>query len=552
MKKLKCLLFVAVVALAFAGCRKPVEVSFAENAKEIAAAGETFEVGLKSNGEWTVTTSVDWVSVAPSSGSGDATLTVMVQSNLTSESRTAEIKAVTKDHSDLLNLTQAMEGFITVAPTSIFCGDDGGEFNVEIVSNIAWSVSEVPSWISLSEISGTGNKTVVMTVLSVSGDFSVARSADLLFGNEEMQATLSVTQAPEPQIPITVTPRSLQMACEGETKTVDVACAGEWEALITEEWVTVDKGEGVGDMSVAITVSENPVYEPRRTTVSFRSSTGTIAIVSIAQDASPDPHFLEVSPTSLNFSSEGGEETISIACDALWKADVNENWLSFSETIGTGNATITLTASANGVHESRTAMVVIASDNLERVITVSQEAGNDEMFVSFSPDTLYVSYTGASQTFSLTSNTSWMLESSSVVVFLSPMAGNGNATINTIIDVNSSEEPRTGYIRANHHGQMLGELVIVQEGKPDLLEANITNISAPAEGGEFVIHVTSNQGWRVSVSDQWITAAPVEGFGNGDVTVVVKPLNSQRPRTGTITLKADSGKIVVIEVKQQP
>ena len=133
MKKLKCLLFVAVVALAFAGCRKPVEVSFAENAKEIAAVGETFEVGLKSNGEWTVTTSVDWVSVAPSSGSGDATLTVMVQSNLTSESRTAEIKAVTKDHSDLLNLTQAMEGFITVAPTSIFCGDDGGEFNVEIV-----------------------------------------------------------------------------------------------------------------------------------------------------------------------------------------------------------------------------------------------------------------------------------------------------------------------------------------------------------------------------------------------------------------------------------
>lgn len=553
MKKLKCFLFVAAVAFALVGCRKPAEVSFAENAKEIEGTGETFEVGLESNGEWTVTTTVEWVAVTPNSGSGNTTLTVTVQPNSTSGSRTAEVKATTKDNTAVLTLTQGiMENYITVAPASIRSDEAGGEYNVEITSNIAWRASEVPSWISLSEIQGTGNSTIVLTVLPIAGEFSTSRTTEVVFGNDEVRASLTVEQGLTPPVLISVSPESLEMASEGETKTLNVLCEGEWNVVASQEWVTLDKSQGSGDMTVEVTVDENPVYEQRRATVTFRSSTGSLAVVTVTQEASADPHFLDVSPSSIHFGSEGGERGINISCDTEWKADAGEGWLSLSEVLGTGNATITLTAEPNVLLESRTALIVIASDDLEKEITVTQEAGSEQLYVTFSPDTLYASYTGESRTVSLSSNTSWVLESSSIIAFLTPAAGNGDATITTIIDVNSSAEPRTGYLRAKHHGQVMAELVIIQEGKPDLLETDITGIMAPGEGGEYTIHVTSNQGWAVVVSDLWMRATPTSGFGNGDIKVVVDPMNSTRPRTGTITIKAESGKIVVVEVKQQP
>ena len=202
--------------------------------------------------------------------------------------------------------------------------------------------------------------------------------------------------------------------------------------------------------------------------------------------------------------------------------------------------------------EPREGIVLVASDNLEHQIVVTQEAGSESLFVTMDPETLSLPYTGGSRTLTLTSNTTWTLEASEIVAYLSPTSGNGNADLTIIVDGNASEEPRTGYVRASHNGQVMFELTIEQEGKPDLLEVDTEGIVAPAEGGEFTFHVTSNQGWTVSSDVLWATVAPTTGFGNGDVTVTFAPLNSTRPRTGEITVKADSGKKVIVGLKQQP
>ena len=172
--------------------------------------------------------------------------------------------------------------------------------------------------------------------------------------------------------------------------------------------------------------------------------------------------------------------------------------------------------------------------------------------MTLSPDTLYMASTGGSTSLSVTSNSTWILEGSDIVAYLSPMSGNGDANVSVVIDVNSSADPRTGFIRALHNGEVASEIIIVQEGKPDLLETDVTEITAPAEGGEYNIHVTSNQFWSAMTSELWMSITPTEGFGNGDITLTINPLNSTRPRTGTITIKAESGKKVTIEVKQQP
>ena len=553
MRKLKCFMFVAALALALIGCRKPVEVSFAFNEKEVASEGQTFDLGLESNGDWTITTSAEWVSATPNSGSGNATLSVTASPNTTSDSRTAKVTATTKDNTAELTLTQNGGEYIMINPTSIQSSEEGGDYTVDVTSNFQWTITDVPSWLSLSATSGTGSETVVVTVLPIGSEYSAHRTAELVFGNEQVQAeaVLTVTQGPAPQTLIFVTPSQLQMACEGETKTVNVVCEGEWTAEVSEDWVTLDLTQGSGDKTVSISVSENPVYVSRRTMASFRSSTGAVAIVSIILEASPDPHFLDVTPTSISFGNEGGNREITIGCDTDWKADASADWLSLSETLGSGNATVVLTAEPNLLNEVRSTSVVVASDNIEREITVTQAAGMEQLYVTLSPDTLYVASTGGSSSLSLASNTTWMLEGSNIVAYLSPMSGNGDANISTIIDVNSGEEPRMGYIRASHNGEVFGEVVIVQEGKPDLLETDITEMEVRAEGGEFTFHVTSNQNWTVSTDVEWIRCTPDSGFGNSDVTVTVDEMMTLHPRTGTIRVKAASGKIVTVTVSQQ-
>ena len=89
MKKLKCFLFVAAVALSLVGCQKAVEVSFDGATQEIDAQGGSIEVALKSNGEWTLVSTAEWLTVNPVSGNGDATLTLTAVANTFGESRSA-------------------------------------------------------------------------------------------------------------------------------------------------------------------------------------------------------------------------------------------------------------------------------------------------------------------------------------------------------------------------------------------------------------------------------------------------------------------------------
>jgi hypothetical protein len=550
MKKLKCLMFVAAVACLLVGCRKPVEVSFGKDTQEIEAQGGSFEVEVKSNGEWTIDATPEWLAVSPMSGTGNATLTLTAQPNNTSGSRSGEVKASTKDNSAILTVNQGSGTFLTLSPTSIDCGGAGGEFNVSVTSNINWAVSQLPDWAICTPMDGEGNATVTLTIAPVVDELSTSREADVVFGNGENHMTLHVTQYPDPQFTISATPDLLEMVCGGESKPITVSCDGAWTASATADWVTLDKIQGEGDAEIMVTAAENPNFEPREAWVVLVSSTEMKAIVTVRQEATPDPHFLEVSPQSFSFGKEGGEQTLTIACDTEWKIEMGVDWLSLSETMGTGNATLTLTAAPNNISEPRDVVFAVDSEGLSCRIEVTQEAGDEPVWASFAMDTLFVAYAGGTTAVELTSNTLWSLQASSWVSNLPNYPTQGDAMIYPIFDNNSSETPRYGFIKALHNGQVLAEMVVAQEGKPDLLETDVTEIEVGPEGGVFIIHVNSNQSWSALTDVMWMHCDPTAGFGNGDIKLTVDAMMSTRPRIGYIQLKAASGKLVEITVNQ--
>lgn len=549
---MKKLTFLIIAAMAFAvmGCRKPVEVSFDKTTLEIDAQGGSAEVSLKSNGEWTIAMTEGWVMVSSMSGNGDATLTLTVAPNATGESRSTEITASTKDNTAVLKLTQDMpQHYVEVSPASIICGAVGGEYTVEVSSDIEWEVT-TPQWVTSSMTNGANDATLTLTISPIEGDMSDSRMGEVFIGKHDMaSATVIIEQKVDPVLGIEVVPRNLDYVCTGETKTVAVTTEDNWTATIGEEWVTLDQSGGQGNAEINVTVSENPTYVPRRTSVIFNTASGAQAMLVISQEASPDPHFLEVSPLVFQFGKEGGEQEISVSCDDEWVFDLDCDWLSVSQQSGTGNAIVVLMAEPNTLNVPRELDFNVKSGDLSAQLTASQAPGDDPITATFEPDTLFVSFAGGVQTVHLASNTTWWLQSSSWITLITS-SGEGDATFDIVVDNNSEPNERIGFVRAVRNGQVLGTMVVVQEGRVDILETDITELYVRPEGGSFDIQVSANQAWTVNVDVVWIHCDPMSGFGNKTLTVTVDPLPSLRPRTGHIKLSGEAGNSVDIVVEQ--
>ena len=553
MKKINYLLFVVALAMSFVGCRKPVEVSFDTTTQEINAQGGTVEIVLKSNGDWTINPTAEWIAVSPMSGKGDATLTLTVEANTTGEDRSTQIKATTKDNTATLNLTQGAQSpqpqyYLNVSPKNYRCGGAGGEFTVEISSNLDWIVT-TPQWITCSVMEGFDDATVTLTISPIEDEKIEMREADVLFESSLASDKVHVVQTVDPIMGIEIMPKNLEFVCTGETKIIAVFTEDAWTASMDVDWVTLSQTEGQGDAEIRVTLGENPGYEQRQTTVLFTTAGGAQAMLGIRQEASPNPHFLEVSPLEFQFEKEGGEREISVNCDTGWEFDMACDWLSLSQQSGIGNATVVLTAQPNLLTEPRTNAFFIKSGNLYYELSVTQAPGDTPLMVEFDADTVFVVYTGGLQSLSLASNTTWQLQASSWITLITS-SGEGDAEFDIAVDSNTDPNNRIGFVSAVHNGQEMANIIVVQEGKPNILETDITELDVRPEGGSYEIQVTSNQSWAVNADVNWIHYEPQSGFGNKILTVTVDPMMGARPRTGHIKLSGETGSLVIITVNQ--
>ncbi|MDR1983213.1 MAG: hypothetical protein LBQ28_00075 [Prevotellaceae bacterium] len=72
------------------------------------------------------------------------------------------------------------------------------------------------------------------------------------------------------------------------------------------------------------------------------------------------------------------------------------------------------------------------------------------------------------------------------------------------------------------------------------LTVDQTTINAPAEGDAYVVKVTSNTTWNVSVgaNSAWCTISPTSKDGNGDLNITVAENTDTQQRTTTVTITA--------------
>ena len=173
------------------------EISLDTNSLEFTAESGSKAFNIKSNTSWTVSSDKSWCTVSPSSGSNNRSLTVKVEANTSTSSRTATI-TVRSERSEVGNLTikvtqDATNATISLDTDAIGFASSSSETTFMITSNTSWTVSSDQSWCSVSPSSGNNNGTVT---IKVSENTSTSfRNATITVGAESIMRHLSVYQS---------------------------------------------------------------------------------------------------------------------------------------------------------------------------------------------------------------------------------------------------------------------------------------------------------------------------------------------------------------------
>ncbi|MCR9054015.1 MAG: GEVED domain-containing protein [Phaeodactylibacter xiamenensis] len=168
----------------------PLNLSFS-------SIGGSSGISLSSNTSWTVTDNASWISVTPSSDTGNNTLTVDCNVYTGLVPRTAEITIATTDGLIVRQVQvtqQPADPLLEINPAVLNFGANGGSASVNVTSNQDWLVGTPGvSWFQVLTTGGTGNGAI--TVQCNPNPNHNSRSATVtLTGSSGGTATLSVTQ----------------------------------------------------------------------------------------------------------------------------------------------------------------------------------------------------------------------------------------------------------------------------------------------------------------------------------------------------------------------
>ena len=169
----KCLIIglVAMVSASMFSCSKSDEassISVNSSALTLSSSGQTSEVIVTSNVNWTATCSGSGFSVKPSNGtSGTTTVTITADPNATTLSRTGTItfSSIKGDATSSVSLSQdPLSISVESTECQVVAGAGTGTVNVKCNGEWVLSLPTLPSWItSIEPTSGNGNATVTVT-----------------------------------------------------------------------------------------------------------------------------------------------------------------------------------------------------------------------------------------------------------------------------------------------------------------------------------------------------------------------------------------------------
>ena len=258
------------------------------------------------------------------------------------------------------------------------------------------------------------------------------------------------------------------------------------------DWIQIDKNSGNSGTTV-ITVTAATYSELVQRTTSLTVNTvntslsGSVAITQEARDVVT----VMVSPTTISAPVCGGTYSFNIISNGDWTITYPE-WVSLSQSAGTGNATITVVLGNNQTVEDLLGNIVVSTIDNSATVQVSQEGLY--AYISVSPTRLVYVIDGGTDTITITSNAPWTASTNVGWLTLSSSAGTGNGSIT--VTCSATSEDRNAVITFSTKDES-AITTILQYNKVPYLVLNESAMTFDGNGGVQNLGVSSNVDWEI-------------------------------------------------------
>jgi hypothetical protein len=162
----------------------------------------------------------------------------------------------------------------------------GSTANLPVTANVAWMLQSAQPWLRVSEGSGSGNKTVLLTADVNPG--TAPRTATVTLSSAGLESkTVTVTQAGvAPFVEVGTSVLTLA-AAEGSSGGVDIKSNTAWTVASSGTWLTVSPVSGSGNGKLTVTATANLTPGDRSATLTIRAANVPDVTVNVRQTASP-------------------------------------------------------------------------------------------------------------------------------------------------------------------------------------------------------------------------------------------------------------------------
>ena len=345
---------------------------------------------------------------------------------------------------------------LSVNPSYQYVGPDAGSFQVQVSSNVDWTVSESCPWLSCNPTNGSNNGS--FTVNYQSNTTTNSRTCVITVSGEGQSATVTVNQAPINAY-LAVNPTAIVKPKESGSFSVQVSSNIDWGVSESCTWLSCSPTNGSNNGTFTVTYEENTSQNSRTgiITVSGSSLTET---VTLTQNGTI--YLLSINPISKTVGPEEGNFQVEVTSNIIWEIEENCSWITCSPTNGINNGTFTVNYDANPMQEVRMDMVTVKGQGEEVTLTLFQQG--DFFTLTVDPTLIDLGgYAGNSSQFSISSNVFWYISNFPSWLDISCISGQGNATITiTANSTNVTPNIRIAALAINGEDVSTVQVVVTQ------------------------------------------------------------------------------------------
>jgi hypothetical protein len=523
---------------------------------------DSVKVDITSNTTWTATSNHDWVTVSPETGSNNGSIYIYVSDyEDISRDGTITITGVgTTPKTIIVNQKSSEDYYITVPKTSYTINSIGfGLLEIPVSSNTSWSAWSNFHFYEYTPSTGFGNGSILIVAHPLDDDYDSElwiEQSNYEGGIEPIQ--LIITTKKQSQAYLEPNALNASIAAEGDSAAwITVYSNLIWTATSNQPWLSLSNTTFDGYGQFSLTAAANTGSATRYGTITISAPGYSSKTISVTQPGNGiEIPKLETFTSALEINAANGStRVIEVSSNLNWTASSNQSWLTLSNTSGSNDGSITITATANNSNTPRQAFVTLSAIGVSSVtITVTQAAAATTYTLAVSSNSVNIAApAGSTASVTVTSNIAWTAASNQSWLTVSPTSGSNNGALTFTAAVNTASTTRQAIVTVSGTGVNPVSITITQAAAATThtlaVSSNSVNIAAPA-GSTASVAVTSNTAWTTASNQSWLTVSPASGSNNGALTFTATANTGSTTRQAIVTVSGTGVNPVSITVTQ--